>query len=53
MSDDRGHLRAVRLLPFAAAVDVVRLTLKRQIPIPVDLQAKLCFPQQILLQNKL
>jgi hypothetical protein len=26
MSGDRGHLRTVRLLPFAAAADEVRLT---------------------------
>lgn len=27
---NRGHLRAIRLLPFAAAADKARLTLKRQ-----------------------
>ena len=32
MVDDRGHLRAMRLLPFAAAVDKTGLT-----PTPVDL----------------
>jgi hypothetical protein len=29
MSDDRGHLRAMRLLPFAAAADKDRLTLTK------------------------
>jgi hypothetical protein len=30
MSDDRGHLRSMRLLPFAAAADKAYLTFKRQ-----------------------
>ena len=38
MQCDRGHLRAMRLLPFAAATDKARLTLKRQVTLSLPLR---------------
>ncbi len=46
MLDDRGHLRAMRLLPFAAAADKAYLTLKRQVTISFRcLEAEVQKPQ--------